>query len=187
MASAAAALTKQSLPRERDAFHRAAGVQPVRIIQWLHHYHAADHRRVLRPAILRTKNVILARLRGPEPFVRVFPRNHILMQPKRGHEKTVDHILRSHRQLYRAVHRHVQFVDFLFPLRVLQTPHPLLANHLNLQRVPWRIFHMKINHRTPAEEADENQQWHNRPSAFDEYRFHPWIRAVCLRAAPIFN
>ena len=83
---------------------------------------------MLRPAILCTEQMILTGLDRFEPLAGVSAGYDILFHTKGWNEKTVDHVLRCHQQLDRAADRDVQFIDLARALRVLDLPHPLLAD-----------------------------------------------------------
>src|ERR671936_3142244 len=93
--TAAAAIMKQSLAGAHDRFGLLARLQPALVSLRLHNHHATDHSRVLRSAILRTEDAVLARPRRLEPLARIFSRDDILFYPKSRHEKTVNHVLGS--------------------------------------------------------------------------------------------
>src|SRR6266699_4125072 len=98
MAAAAAAVAKEAFASNRDCFARFAGIKPLLVINPLHHHDATDQSRMVCAAILRAKKMILAGQSRLEPFASVFTRNDILFRPKGWDEKTVDHILGSHRE-----------------------------------------------------------------------------------------
>src|SRR6266513_5482946 len=150
MTAAAAAVAKEAFSGKRDRFAWFTGVKPFLVIDWLHHHDPTDHSRMVCAAVLRAKKMILAGQSRLEPFTGVFAWDNILFRPKGWDEKTVDHILGSHRQGYGSTGRHVQLIDLALAFGVLQFPHPLFADHLHLQRVTGRPLHVKIEHRSPT-------------------------------------
>jgi hypothetical protein len=57
----------------------------------------------------------------------------------------MNHVFRRHDQLDLAIDGHVQLVDLALPGRVLQLPHPLLADHVNFDRIRRRFVLLEIN------------------------------------------
>ena len=85
--------------------------------------------------VLATEKVISSRRGGAKPQGCVAAGQNVLLNAKRGNEKTMDHVLRSHDQLDIFVHRDVQFIDLAHTLHVLNLPHPLLSHDIDLGRV----------------------------------------------------
>src|SRR5262249_24547156 len=104
---------------------------------------------MLRAAIFGAVERIDSRFGRLEPKARVAPRQNVLLEPKRGKKKIVDHILGCHHQFDWLPHRHVQLVDFPLPLRMLRFPHPLSADDANLEGVVWRAENVNKNDRAP--------------------------------------
>src|SRR6266513_491057 len=151
MTAAAAAVAKEAFSGKHDRFARFPTVKPLLIINRLHHHDPTDHSRMVCAAVLRAKKMILAGQSRLEPFTGVFAWDDILFRPKGWDEKTVDHILGSHRQGYGSTGRHVQLIDLALAFGVLQFPHPLLGYHVNLGSIVGRAIGGKVNPGAPAE------------------------------------
>ena len=129
----------------------------------LHDVDPAAHGRMVRPAILGAEQVIAADLRRLEPHRGIAARQHVLLHPERRDVEAVDHVLRGHRQLDRPAQRDVQLVDLGPPLGMLRVPHPLLADHVDLERVNGRVVHAVEEDRPPDEHDQPQQQRHADP------------------------
>src|SRR5206468_377174 len=149
------------------------------------HHNAADHSRMLRSAILCTKQMILPWLDSLEPLTGVPPGYDILFHTKRGNKKTVDHVLRSHGQDDGAINRHVQLVNLAFALGVLQFPHPLFADHLHFNCVSWTALDPEIRQRTPRKQSKSQNDRSHCPAALEQQRSGGRVRTVGSRSAPI--
>ena len=108
--------------------------------------------------------MILARLRRREPLGRVTTRHDILFVAKAGHEEIVDHILRSHDQLHRLSDRNVQFVDLAAAVRMLDFPHPLFADDVDLGRVRPAVATCAKKTFAAQKKMPEKDQKRDRPS-----------------------
>ena len=136
MAHRAAVLLKALFARRgQRSVHPAR--RPAFVVRRVHHHHLAHHSRMLRTAILRAEQVIAPRHRGMKPSRGVAPRQHIGFDAEGGNEEAVNHVLRGHDHAHVAAHRNVQFVDLALPLRVLELPHPLLADGSRSPSLPW--------------------------------------------------
>src|SRR5271165_3741039 len=94
--------------------------------------HPSAHKRVVCSAILRTEKMVFTNPGGTEPQ-RVIPTgHHVHLYAECWYIKIVDDIFAPHDQLDVPVHGYVQFVDFLTSIRLLQLPHPLLADYINV-------------------------------------------------------
>ena len=85
-------------------------------------------------AVLGTEEVVRAGLSRLEPDAGVPAGNDVLFHPEGRDEEIVNHVFGSHGQLDRAASRDVQLIDLAHTLRVLEVPHPLLANHKDFAR-----------------------------------------------------
>ena len=128
--------------------------------------------------------MVRAGLRRGEPFRGVAPREHILFRAKGGDEEVVDDVLRSHDQLHGLPEQQMQFVDFPSAIWVLQLPHPLLGDDMDLAGIRRRARHAEIDHGGPDKDADEHQQRGARPGDFEAER-SARAPGVCRRAGTV--
>src|SRR4051794_4033436 len=113
--------------------------QPALVIGLLHDIDPAGHQRMVGAAILGAEEVMPSHLGGPEPERRVTSRQHVLLDPERRHEEAVDDVLRGHPELDSLTYRHMQLIDLGSPFRMLQVPHPLLADHGDFKSITRRL------------------------------------------------
>ena len=137
--------------------------EPRLVIRRLHRDNLADHLRVIGSTILSTEQVIFARAGRLEPFRHKTSGHDILLDAKRWNEKIMDHILRRQDQLHRPADRDVQLIDFAHPAFVIDLPHPLLADDVNLQRVFRRTFHVGVDSRPPEIHHHHQNERNDRP------------------------
>src|SRR5208283_4223767 len=143
-----------------------AAAHPGFVIAWFHHRYPADHSRVLRPAVLGTEQVVGARLGGVEPEGCITAREHVLLDAEGGHEKAVDHVLRGHDHFDVAADGHMEFVDFALASLVLEFPHPLLRDGVDLGSILRRGAFMEEDHRAPDVKHHHHAEGDDRPGDF---------------------
>src|SRR5215471_21503962 len=95
--------------------------------------------------------MIPARLRRPEPDGGVAAGEHVALHTKRRNEKVMDDILAGHGELDVTADRHVELINLHLPFGVLELPHPLFADDVDLHRLWRRTLHGHEKARTPAE------------------------------------
>jgi len=165
---------------------RAAGAQPALVLRRLHHTHPAAHVRVLGAAILGAKESIFSGLRGLEPRVRVAARQHILFYAEGGHVEAVDHVLRGHLHPYGRALRHVQRVDLARAVRMLELPHPLLADGVDLHGASFRrLLDVEVADRRPREDADPQKRRNHHPGRLQQHVAGGRIGPIRPRTAPV--
>src|SRR5436190_5528839 len=187
MTTAATAIMKKSLAGQHDRFGLFSRFEPLFVRARFHHHHATDHSRMLRPAILCTKQMILTWLNSLEPLAGVPTGYRILFHTKRGNKKAVDYVLRRHGQDHCAVNRHMQLVDLAFALSVLQLPHPLFADYLHVDCVRRTALDPKIGQRPPRKQAKAENDRAHCPAPLQQQRSGAWMGTVGLRSAPVFD
>ena len=136
---------------------------------------------------LAAKNVEAAEPRRLEPLLRVAARHHVLLGAEGRHVEIVDHVLGGHQETHRATHRHVEFVQLALALGVLDVPHPLLADDVDLQRIGvgrWD-FQPVIEGRAPDEETHRDHQRDGAPYEFDFPGLEVERRAVGVAALTV--
>src|SRR5215469_3647865 len=166
MTGNAAEVLKQLLSVLRKRAKGTAAGKPGSILRGLHHHDPANHPGVHGAAILSTEQVILSGLGRMEPQVRVARWQHISLLAKRWYKETVDNILRNHVQYHIAANRNMQLVDFALPIHVLELPHPLLGDYIDLLSVLGRQGCIKINYRAPHEHQHKDAKGNDTPGNF---------------------
>ena len=76
---------------------------------------------------------------------------------KAGTKKSWMTSSRRHDQLDRRVDRHVQRVDLALAAGVLDLPHPLLGDDVDLQGIAGRLKLADVDDRSPDEQAEEDR------------------------------
>ncbi len=147
-----------------------APVEPRLVLRRLHGDNAADHPGMLGAAVLRTEEMVRARLRRLEPERIVAAGNDVSLHPEGRDVKAVDHVLGSHDQLHGAADRHVQLVDLALPPHVLDLPHPLFADNEDLHRARRHPIQIEEHLRAPAEHAHGNDEWNDGPQQLEGER-----------------
>ena len=74
-----------------------------------------------------------------------------MLDAERRNGKVVDHVLRRHHQLDRPPDRQMQGVDLALAAGMLDFPHPLLADDVDLQGVGRRLEQPDVEIRAPDE------------------------------------
>ena len=142
---------------------------------------------MVRAAVLGAEEVVRASLSHLEPDAGVSAWNDILFHPEGRDEEIVDHVLGSHGQLDRAADRDVQLVDLPHTLRVLEVPHPLLADHKDLARRGGRARVLNVEARTPQKHHHGQEKRDRSPRDFDGEKLGDPRGPLVLRAAAIFD
>src|SRR4051812_22143252 len=121
---------------------------------------------MLRAAVLRTKNPVVARLTCLEPSARVAAGEHVHLDAERGNKKIVNHVLGCHRQLYGPADGDVQLVDLALPFGMLDLPHPLTADDGDLERTHRRLSLVQKNRCAPEKQHHRDAERHRGPKDF---------------------
>src|SRR6266568_7332705 len=119
---------------------------------------------MLGTAILRAEQMISSGFGRTKPHDGVAAREYVLFHAKRGHVKTVNHVLRSHNQLDVAVNWHVQFIDLADAFHVLQLPHPLFCDDVNFTGVLGRSAHLEEENCAPDKDHYKNAKRNDGPA-----------------------
>ncbi len=183
--AAAAALAEQCLALLRQrSVHSLIG-QPARIIGGLHDIDFADHMRVLCATVLGAFDLVSAGVGRFEPHRFVSAGQDIVLDPECRNKEAVDHVLRGQHQPDGLVDRHMQRIDLALAARVLDLPHPLLADDKDFEITGRRLVKPDIDHRTPDEEHQKRDQGRNRPADFKDPALLRRVGARGAAAAPI--
>src|SRR3954471_569136 len=104
-----------------------------------------------RTAVLRAEQVIAPRLGRLKPDVRVAAGQDVCLHAEGWHEHIVNDVLGSHDQFDDAAQGYVNLVDLTLSVQVLKLPHPLFADHINVQSLIRWARHREEHTRTPHE------------------------------------
>ena len=86
-----------------------------------------------------------------EPQLGVAPGNRVDLGAERREVQAVQHVLGADRDLDRPARRDVQLVDLALAFEVLELPHPLLADGVDVHRLVGRTAQVVEDRRAPAE------------------------------------
>jgi hypothetical protein len=119
--------------------------------------------------ILRAEQRVGAGQRRLKPRVDHLARHHILFEPKRRHEKAVDHVLGTEEQPDGPVDAHMQHVELAAAARIADVPHPLAADHVDGPGVGRRrdLSHVNVDGRALEEKHEKHHGRAHRPRGFD--------------------
>ena len=113
--------------------------QPALVLLRRLHDQRGEHLRMVGTTVLGAERLIAASLGSVEPQLRVAPGQQVLLDAQGREIQAVDGVLGDHVQPHGAPHRHVQRIDLTLPAGVLELPHPLLGDYLDLHRIDrWR-------------------------------------------------
>ncbi len=102
-------------------------------------------------AILLAEEVIAAGLGGAEPHGVVVAGDNIHLDAKGGDRKIVNNVFTGKDKLDVAADGNVQFIDFAQTGGLLDLPHPLLSDDVDIEGVHGQAAIIHINNRAPAE------------------------------------
>src|SRR5690625_7881590 len=108
---------------------------------------------MLGAAIFGTEKMEAAGSRRLEPEPCRAAGHCILLDAEGGDEKGVDHILAGKLDHHGTANGHMQGVDLALPARMLDLPHPLLADGADMERVFRDLIALDVKRRRPAEET----------------------------------
>src|SRR5690349_15125781 len=109
---------------------------------------------MLGPAVLGAEEMIASGLGGGEPHGIVAAGNNVVFYTEGWDEEAMDDVFRRERQLDWAIHGHMQFVDLALAFRILDFPHPLLADDVEIHRIRRRAGIREEDLRAPPEEGE---------------------------------
>ena len=79
----------------------------------------------------------------------------------------MDHILRSHHELNGPAGRNMKRIDFFLAAPMLDLPHPLLSDDIDLKRIRGGLKESNVEIRTPEKEAKKHQKRREGPGDFE--------------------
>ena len=100
----------------------------------------------------------------------------------------MDHILRDHPQPHGLADWHVQLINLTAALRMINLPHPLLANHLQFDGALGRCADLEKQNGSPEKHHHGERQWNQNPSHLQEpklLRVQAW--AITWPAVAVFD
>ena len=97
------------------------------------------------------------------------PWNDVHLNAKRRHVEIVDDVLAGKDEFNVAAHRDVQFVDFPSSVGLLGFPHPLFADHVNIQSVLRGMAKVDIDDGSPAEHHHGQKRRNDDPGEFETH------------------
>src|ERR1700730_9293100 len=148
---------------ERVGFRACRTGQPRSVVALFHDGDPTGHYRVIGAAILRTIQTITAGFCGTEPHGVVVAGDHVHLYAERWHGEIVNYVLAGHYQPDVAVDRQMHLINFLQAIRLLNLPHPLFADDINVQGIAGRMAEVDIDNRAPREHGHGEDQGHHDP------------------------
>ncbi len=85
-------------------------------------------------------------------------RHHIVLDAERGDKEAVDHVFGRQREFHGLADGNVQFIDLALATRILELPHPLLADDVDIHRVGRRNGVQEVDLGAPPEEGEHDQE-----------------------------
>src|SRR5271169_540310 len=88
---------------------------------------------------------------------------------ERGNEKVVDDVFTGEHELDIAAHRDVKFVNLPVAVGLLNFPHPLLADDVDVQSVLRRVAEIDVDNRTPSKHGQGENRGNHNPHDFQSH------------------
>src|SRR5262245_44832962 len=142
---------------------------------------------MLSAAILSTEEMIGPYLVRFEPSGCIPSRHHISFDAKCRHVKAVDDIFRSHGQLDSPVQGKMKFINFALTSGMLQLPHPLFADDINLHGIVRRARDREVDTRPPDKHYHHQNERDRRPERFKFCRTRDRLWQLDLRAPTVLD
>ena|SRR5436190_24142897 len=122
---------------------------------------------MVHAAILSAEEVIGACFCRLKPLVRISSGQHIGLESERRNVEGVDGIFGCHYQSYLPANGYVEFVDFALSGRMLDLPHPLLPDNVDLTGTIWFSCLLEINLRSPNKNTHCNEERNYGPKGLE--------------------
>jgi len=118
-----------------DGIHIAAGRtgEPRGVVRRLHDGDPTAHHGVVRAAILRAKEMIAASFGGAKPHGVVVARDDVHFDAESGDVEIVNDVFAGEDELDVAADGNVKLIDFTAAIGLLNLPHPLLADDVEVE------------------------------------------------------
>ncbi len=123
---------------------------------------------MLRAAVFRAEQVIPAGFGRAEPERDVAPGNDVGLDAECRDEHVVNHVLGGRNQTDVPADRNVQLVDLPLAVEMLELPHPLLADDVDVQGVVGGMGHREEHAGAPAEDDHRDEQRDHGPRDFEQ-------------------
>ena len=140
---------------------------------------------MLRAAVLRAEDRVLAGFGRFKPECRVAIGQHILLDPEGRHVEAVNHVGAGHAELHRLAGRHVQLVRGLDPVRIFELPVPLIAVYQDFVGIRGRRVHLDVHPEAPGKDDQHQDRRDHDPGQFDHLLLLHRLRHFVAPAAPI--
>src|SRR5580704_11343189 len=168
MTSAASKLREQFFAGGNGIEVAGFAGKPRGVVRRILNGNPTAHYGVVGAAILRAKEMILANFGGPEPQRVVTPGYNVHFRAEGGHVEIVDDIFAAHDELDVPIDRNMQLINFLAAVGLLQSPHPLLADDIDVQGVSGRSAEIDIDERAPGKNDHGDRGGDQGPADFQE-------------------
>src|SRR5579863_882473 len=164
-------MIEQLLSLSRHRLFRGAVPKPILIVVRTHDRHPTFHLRVIRPTVFGAKNVIAARFGCFKPVSLVAAGHHVMFETKRRNIEAVEDVFAREREFYRPAGGHVQLIDLALAVGVLDFPHPLLSDHVDIERIlSRRRVVLETEFGSPSEHHQHHQERDHAPYDFERER-----------------
>ena len=183
--AAAAIGAEQRLALLREGFADALIRQPQRIFGLLQDDDLAAHMGMLGAAEFGAEDREMAGLGRPEPHHLQGAGHDIMLHPKLRDEKAVDDVLRGQHEPHVLADRQVQLVDLALAAGMLDLPHPLLADDIDVEIGRRRPVQPDVAFGAPHKQHEEGEQGSDGPGDLDGPALLPGVAARCGAAAAI--
>src|SRR6266850_212076 len=121
-------------------------------------------------AVLSAEKMVLSRSCRLKPHGSVLAGNAVLFDAKCGDVKTVNHVLRCVSNLHGPADRDMELIDFAAPVRMLDLPHPLLADDIDVFGARrWNRF-VQVQVGAPDEHDHNQDSGNDAPEDFESHR-----------------
>src|SRR6202030_3326677 len=170
MARDAGPFSEQLLARDERVGLRACRTgKPCGVVALLHDGDPAGHYGVIGAAVLRTIQTITPGFRGTEPHGVVMAGDDVHLYAERRDREIVNYVLASHDQPDVATYWQMHLINFFQAIRLLYLPHPLFADHINVESVSRRMAIVDVDNRAPREHGHGQNQGHHDPGGLQAH------------------
>src|SRR4029077_2620744 len=132
--------------------------EPGGVLHGLHYGNPSAHDCVIRTAILLAEEVVAPGLGGSEPHGVVVAGNNVHLDAKGGDGKIVNDVFTGKDKLDVAADGNVQLIDFAQAGGLLDLPHPLLSDDVDIEGVHGHTAIIHIDDRAPAKHAQSQKE-----------------------------
>ena len=131
-----------------------------------------DDKLALHPAMadaakLGASQIVDAGFVGLEPERGRLTGQQVLLDAKLGQIQRMDHVLAGEDHPHRLAGGHGEPIDLALAAGMLELPHPLQADAIDLTRIGRRVMQLAEQDRRPDEEGEREQEGDDHPAPFD--------------------